>query len=131
MFVCWLPVWVPVTALLPTPPPSFSAIAVAAPITSNASFFNRSSWVTIEERHAISARLRTSGTTHTARSARPIATPMEHSFSWAVDDRGGGEPASYFAWLLTGMSPQAPTPKCPLSFGLLGSSHFFLSSVIA
>jgi hypothetical protein len=35
MFVCWLPVAVPVTALLPTPPPSLAAIAVAAPIASN------------------------------------------------------------------------------------------------
>jgi hypothetical protein len=35
VFVCWLPVSVPVTALLPTPPPSLAAIAVAAPVISN------------------------------------------------------------------------------------------------
>ena len=34
VFVCWLPVSVPVTALLLTPP--LSAIAVAAPVISNA-----------------------------------------------------------------------------------------------
>ena len=35
VFVCWLLSSVPVTALLPTPPPSLAAIAVAAPIISN------------------------------------------------------------------------------------------------
>jgi hypothetical protein len=35
MLVRWLPVSVPVTALLPTPPPSLAAIAVAAPLISN------------------------------------------------------------------------------------------------
>jgi hypothetical protein len=35
VFVCWLPVSVPVTALLPTPPLSPAAIAVAAPVINN------------------------------------------------------------------------------------------------
>ena len=35
VFVCWLPVSVPVTALLLTPPASPCAIAVAAPVINN------------------------------------------------------------------------------------------------